>query len=154
MSELCSCCSGLNASECCLPYLNGEQLAPTPLALMRSRYSAYVHHDVDYLIATWATECRAEEWRQNIIESFKNTEWCGLHIVTTAEGKNADEGFVEFIARFIETEQTQETIMHERSRFLRQDGRWFYKEGITPQVGRNDPCPCGSGKKYKKCCSQ
>jgi preprotein translocase subunit SecA len=24
----------------------------------------------------------------------------------------------------------------------------------TPKVGRNDPCPCGSGKKYKKCCGQ
>ena len=23
---------------------------------------------------------------------------------------------------------------------------------VAPRVGRNDPCPCGSGKKYKKCC--
>jgi preprotein translocase subunit SecA len=26
------------------------------------------------------------------------------------------------------------------------------KRRTTPKVGRNDPCPCGSGKKYKKCC--
>ena len=24
--------------------------------------------------------------------------------------------------------------------------------GMSQKVGRNDPCPCGSGKKYKKCC--
>ena len=23
-----------------------------------------------------------------------------------------------------------------------------------PKVGRNDPCPCGSGKKYKNCCGR
>ena len=28
----------------------------------------------------------------------------------------------------------------------------YHKEG--PKVGRNDPCPCGSGKKYKKCCGK
>ena len=24
----------------------------------------------------------------------------------------------------------------------------------APKIGRNDPCPCGSGKKYKKCCGK
>ena len=28
----------------------------------------------------------------------------------------------------------------------------FHRE--APKVGRNDPCPCGSGKKYKKCCGK
>ena len=43
-------------------------------------------------------------------------------------------------------------------RFARQEGEWYYVDGImgvrprtAPKIGRNDPCPCGSGKKYKKC---
>ena len=42
----------------------------------------------------------------------------------------------------------------ERSRFLKENGQWYYIDGTRPQFGRNDPCPCGSGKKFKKCCGQ
>ncbi|WP_411751462.1 SEC-C metal-binding domain-containing protein, partial [Serratia sp. (in: enterobacteria)] len=47
-----------------------------------------------------------------------------------------------------------ESAMHERSRFLRLEQRWYYIDGTKPQPGRNAICPCGSGKKYKKCCGQ
>lgn len=36
------------------------------------------------------------------------------------------------------------------SRYVKRFARPTKKE--KPLVGRNDPCPCGSGKKYKKCC--
>lgn len=50
-----------------------------------------------------------------------------------------------------------ETLVAERKEFLAERERLakmpkkpFVRE--EPRVGRNDPCPCGSGKKYKKCC--
>ena len=119
---------------------------------MRSRYSAYVKRDVDYLIATWHPNCNPEEWRSAIIGSFGNTEWLGLTVIAETAGNSPDEGFVEFIAR--SRDGGSESAMHERSRFLRLEQRWYYIDGTKPQPGRNAVCPCGSGKKYKKCCGQ
>ena len=56
------------------PFISGNQPAPTPGQLMRSRFTAYVSHNVDYLIATWHPGCGAEAWRNAIVDSFKNTE--------------------------------------------------------------------------------
>lgn len=153
MSELCPCDSGLEYSACCEPFITGNQPAPTPGQLMRSRYTAYVKRDVDYLIATWHPDCRAEEWRSSITGSFGNTEWLGLTLVEESAGNSEDEGFVEFIAHFTDN-GTRRGAMHERSRFLRLQQRWYYIDGTKPQPGRNAICPCGSGKKYKKCCGQ
>jgi SEC-C motif-containing protein len=120
---------------------------------MRSRYTAYVRQDADYLIATWHPDCRAESWRTAITNSFGNTQWLGLTLIEETAGASVDEGFVEFIARFTEGE-SKPSAMHERSRFLRLEQRWYYIDGTKPQPGRNATCPCGSGKKYKKCCGQ
>ena len=87
-------------------------------------------------------------------------DWRGLEIMKlVAGGPNAQTGEVEFLARF--KRQGQIGVHHERATFRRDDGRWVYVDGeLNPkapprrvvQGGRNDPCPCGSGKKYKKCC--
>lgn len=121
---------------------------------MRSRFSAYVKHNVDYLIATWHPDCHAAEWRNGIVDSFKDTEWLGLTVVEEKPGHEANEGFVEFIARFIDGGTGEQRAMHERSRFLQLGQRWYYIDGTKPQPGRNAICPCGSGKKYKKCCGR
>ena len=151
--ELCPCGSGLEYSLCCEPYLSGNQHASTPGELMRSRYSAYVKHCADYLVATWHPDCQAEASRSAITNSFNETTWLGLTVVEEKTGNNADEGYVEFVARFSDG-TAQPSAIHERSRFLRLGQRWYYIDGIKPQSGRNATCPCGSGKKYKKCCGQ
>ena len=120
---------------------------------MRSRYTAYVKQQADYLIATWHPVCKAEEWRNAIISGFNTTEWLGLTVIEESTGHDNDEGFVEFIARFTDGDSGDSAI-HERSRFLRLEQRWYYIDGVKPQPGRNAACPCGSGKKYKKCCGQ
>ena len=74
----------------------------------------------------------------------------GYKVDTEAQCKN--EGFVSFVARFREHNKNGAII--ERSRFLKENGQWYYIEGTRPIIGRNDPCPCGSGKKFKKCCGQ
>lgn len=154
MSELCPCCSGLQYSACCQPYLGNTRTAAEPETLMRSRYTAYVKHDVDYLVATWHPDLQAEKWRDSIAESCRDTCWLGLNILTSAPGKTQDEGYVEFAARYTAANRQQTGLMRERSRFLRYHDRWYYRDGIHLQTGRNEHCPCGSGKKYKKCCGQ
>lgn len=147
--QACPCGSGLEYGECCAPLHRGEHNAATAEALMRSRYSAFVLKLPDYLSATWHPSTRPDD----LDLSGDDTQWQRLRIIATEAGWAGDDvGMVEFIA-YHEGGQ-----LHERSRFVRQEGRWFYVDGeISPPVkqgkaGRNDPCPCGSGKKFKKCC--
>lgn len=159
--QLCHCGSGQPYSSCCAPYIKGEAIAPSAEALMRSRYSAYVEHAIDYLGETLHPEHRADWDRDATRRWSEGAEWLGLQVVSTEAGQLGDtEGWVEFIADFKDQGKAQRH--HERSRFLNQDGRWYYVDGEVPKpqtrrheapkVGRNDPCPCGSGKKFKKCC--
>ncbi|KAB8313762.1 YchJ family protein [Erwinia endophytica] len=152
MSNSCPCCSGLEYSLCCQPYLNRVAVAPSPEALMRSRYTAYVRQDADYLIQTWHPSCDAQRFSPSIKQSFTATNWLSLHILTTDVSPDKPEGFVTFFARF--SENQRESFIYERSRFIQQEQHWYYIDGIYPEIGRNDRCPCGSGKKFKKCCGQ
>jgi SEC-C motif domain protein len=157
MTGECPCGSGTHASGCCEPFLDGMP-APTAVALMRSRYTAYVRGAIDYLFATHDASTRAAVDRAGVIAWSRDTEWLGLEILATERGGPEDtEGIVEFVARGV----VKGTPFghRERSRFRRTDGAWFYVDGKTAQdpvrkvatAGRNDPCPCGSGMKYKRC---
>ena len=121
---------------------------------MRSRYSAYVHNVPVYLMATHHPDFIADLNEALIEETAENTDWLRLEIVLSQGDDNSDEGIVEFKAWFQDGEQ--EACLHERSRFVFEDQQWFYTNGeLNPapmKQGRNDPCLCGSGKKYKKCC--
>ncbi|MEL4013343.1 YchJ family protein [Dryocola clanedunensis] len=152
MAQLCPCGSGLEYSLCCQPYVRGVNLPLTPSQLMRSRYSAYVMQEAEYLVATWHPAARYDSLTTDISASFANTQWLGLTVFEEAAGKDPHEGYVSFIARFKDKEH--ESAIIERSRFLKETGRWYYVDGTRPTLGRNDPCPCGSGKKYKKCCGR
>jgi len=153
----CHCGSGRPFDECCGPYLSGASVPPTPEALMRSRYSAFATANVAYLGETLLPGTQDDFDADQVTEWAKNSQWTGLEVRSTADGKDADEAFVEFVAKFVM--DGKELIHHETGRFQKQDGRWWYVDGIMGQrprtvvkVGRNDPCICGSGKKYKKCC--
>ena len=159
----CPCGSGRSFAECCEPYLSGAATPPTAEALMRSRYSAYVEHAIDYLGDTLHPKHRADWDRDATRRWAESADWLALEIVSTAAGQQGDdEGWVEFIATYRDKEQTQRH--HERSRFRSEAGCWYYVDGdvpkpqterlASPKVGRNDPCPCGSGRKYKKCCGR
>ncbi|MCP9268740.1 YchJ family protein [Xenorhabdus sp. XENO-1] len=152
MTKICPCGSDSLFVHCCGPYLENHHSAPDAESLMRSRYSAYATKNADYLIATWHPDCQAESWRSEIEQSFTGVQWLGLNVIGTVEGQHNNESYVEFSACFIEQGKQDRQLIHERSRFLRIDQHWFYLDGIRPQTGRNSPCPCGSGKKYKKCC--
>ena len=157
--SLCPCGSGTDFDQCCGPIIGGAP-APSPEALMRSRYTAFVRDEIDHIENTHAHDVRDDFNRSSAENLARSVKWMGLEIVKTEGGAEDDEaGTVEFIARF---KQDGELMAHhELSTFRREDGRWFYVDGtINPKgqprqvekVGRNEPCPCGSGKKYKKCC--
>jgi SEC-C motif-containing protein len=160
----CPCTSGLSFAECCEPYLSGSAVPETAEKTMRSRYSAYARANIPYLMDTLHPENREEGDEEGARRWAERSEWVGLDIVDTQGGGPADsEGLVEFVARF--RDRKGETHHHhEVSRFVKTDGRWLFREGrapeqvpvrnAAPKVGRNDPCPCGSGKKYKKCCEK
>lgn len=128
---------------------------------MRARYHAYETCDMEFIKEShdpdntegidWA-EC--EKWA-------RESQWLGLEIISTTKGGEDDkDGIVEFKATYIENGKT--IVHHERSYFVKKNGVWFYQKWLPitstrineNKVGRNDPCPCGSGKKYKKCCGK
>ncbi|WP_419781478.1 YchJ family protein [Maridesulfovibrio sp.] len=156
----CPCGSGKAYESCCEPYITGKEPAPTAEALMRSRYTAFAVKRVDYLGDTLAPESKHDYDEAQVKVWAETSTWLGLEIVSTSKGMEDDEtGEVEFIAKFRQQGAIQ--THHEASHFEKNDGKWFYIEGdFVPQqpikkdkkVGRNEPCPCGSGKKYKKCC--
>jgi SEC-C motif-containing protein len=130
---------------------------------MRSRYSAYVTHAVDYIIDT----CHTEKGKADIdYKSTKNwseqSVWLGLKILSaTGGGEDDAEGTVEFEAAY--ERNGLRDIHREQAKFKKAGGRWLYDDGTVspatvvrsgPKTGRNDPCPCGSGKKYKHCCGR
>ena len=119
---------------------------------MRSRYFAYVKGNAEYLLKSWHPKYRPAEL--NLENSQVN--WLGLQIVRTQAGLVRDaQGVVEFIARFEQAGKTG--MVQERSRFVFEHGQWLYLDGdlkSSEKPGRNSPCPCGSGKKYKHCCGR
>lgn len=158
--SLCPCGSRQEYDECCAPFHNGEA-APTCEKLMRSRYCAFEMGKMDYLSETLTEASRKDYDAKETAEWASQAIWKKLEIVKTDAGLEDDAtGVVEFKAYFKMGGQHQ--IHHEISRFEKTDGRWYYVDGemnpkqeqrIVPvKVGRNDPCICGSGKKYKKCC--
>lgn len=125
---------------------------------MRSRYCAYVKGEIDYLTQTLVPEERPTFSPKAAKEWSESAEWLGLEIVKARGGVSDVKGEVEFIARF--KQDGLEYEHHELSTFKKRQDRWLFADGkIMPKVpvgtviSRNAPCPCGSGKKYKRCCA-
>jgi SEC-C motif-containing protein len=156
---LCPCGSALGLDDCCGAIIAGAR-APTAEVLMRSRYTAYALGHIDYLADTLAPEARADFDPIEAGGTAKDTVWQGLEVRAITDGGADDQtGSVEFVARF--RLRGEQRLHHELASFRREQGRWVCAGGeMNPKgpprqvakVGRNDPCPCGSGKKYKKCC--
>jgi len=159
----CPCGSGGTFDSCCGPFLSGEAPAATAESLMRSRYSAYVTGKIEYLATSLHPEHRQDFDLAATRRWSRGAQWKSLQVVSTHGGGEQDaEGEVEFVATYKEKGLTKPH--HERASFRREEGVWYYVDGDIvksatsvhkqPKVGRNDPCPCGSGRKFKKCCGR
>ena len=171
---MCPCGSATELANCCEPFIQGKKLPETAEKLMRSRYTAYTLKDIAYIKKTLAPESQKDFDEKASKEWADKAEWKSLKVMDVKKGTASDtKGTVEFTATYKEAGKTLEH--HEVSEFRKNDkGQWLFVDGHAhtheegqghhhhhhkqetvvregPKVGRNDPCPCGSGKKYKKC---
>ncbi len=165
MSEntVCPCGSKKEYKNCCEPIIKGTSPAKTAEALMRARYSSYAKHEIDFIISSCLNNnTESEIDREETKKWSEKSEWLGLSILRTEKGgENDTTGVVEFTATY--SQKGLKEVHKEKANFEKKDGQWYYSHGnITPttvvregtKVGRNDPCPCASGKKYKQCCGR
>jgi len=160
--ENCPCSSGKFYDECCGPFHLGHAKPQTAAQLMRARYTAYATANVDYLHNTAGPRVQKDFDPVNTKNWSQSAIWTGLEIIKeTLGGPNDDTGVVEFTAHYTVKEKPFDH--HEVANFAKINGAWHFMDGRiqgtdpirreAPKVGRNDPCPCGSGKKFKKCCA-
>ena len=124
---------------------------------MRSRFTAHVAKDFAYLHRTHRPTAKLPFTGE---DDPSTLAWTRLVIHAHEAGQNPDTAYVDFTAFF--ADENGEHAIPEKSEFHRVDGQWLYTRAVrtgpapikssAPKVGRNDPCPCGSGKKYKHCC--
>lgn len=165
MSQLCPCGSGNALESCCGQFLDGKTWPDSAQTLMRSRYTAYVLGHYEWLLESTHPDYRDGISVEKLAEQGREVTWLRLEICRCeddvpagAEGQYYD--VVEFCA-YYELEGIPRQLP-ERSFFSRVDGKIYYVDGVPlrrqayrrpeAKVGRNESCPCGSGRKYKKCC--
>ena len=153
----CWCGNPSTPDNCCGPIIDATANAQTAEQLMRSRFSAFCCGNIDYLISSHHPSKRQADDRQTLEATISQCKWLRLDIVNTENGQVDDEhGQVEYIATY--TQHNELYQLREDSAFVKENHQWFYLEGsifgsgpLKVKMGRNDPCGCGSGKKYKKC---
>jgi SEC-C motif-containing protein len=160
-TNICPCGSEKNLTQCCLPIIQGSRQATTAEELLRARYVAFTQGAIDFILASHHSRTRGEVKRDEIEDWSKNSEWLGLKIVQSQAGQATDQtGEIVFSASYRSNGKTEEHW--EKSFFEKEKDGWKFLDahGIQvgtyrraePKIGRNDPCSCGSNKKYKKCC--
>jgi SEC-C motif-containing protein len=159
--DSCPCGTGIDYLACCQPIIAGKKSAETAEQLMRARYSAHVKVEVDFIYDSTHPDYRKDYDHKGTRAWAEKSNWYGLEILQTIKGgPEDDQGEVEFVARFRDKEGLRNH--HEVGQFSKRRGRWLFTDGTlvkskplsVNKIGRNDPCGCGSGLKYKKCCGK
>lgn len=153
----CPCGTGKTLAQCCDPIITQQRPAENAEQLMRSRFTAHVARNYEHLHRTYLKTSK-EPYVPD--PEVGGTDWTRLVIHSHEPSHKPDTAFVDFTAYFRENDQEQ--TLQEKAEFQKIDGTWLYtravRQGPPPirstqaKVGRNDPCPCGSGKKFKQCC--
>ncbi len=127
-NDLCPCGSGEPYATCCGRYIDGKAQPTTAEALMRSRYTAYVKRDIDYLVETDMHEIDVEATKKWMEEAA----FCKLEVLKTYRGKPMDKkGRVEFKAYYLQ--EGEERVHHELSDFEKYKGKWYYSGGLAAE---------------------
>ncbi|MBF2720569.1 YchJ family protein [Psychrobacter sp. NG254] len=168
--------ASLSYQDCCQPYhddfYNGEVdkaggiKAETAERLMRTRYSAFVLVQPEYIVKT-TVPAQQNLLDINAIESWaKETDWAGLEIVEHTPKLGKRHAQVEFKAYFNTKKNAGDLaekvqVHHELSAFVKakskanDDTRWYFLDPtVTMTVSQKQPCICGSGEKFKRCCGE
>jgi len=139
----CICGNDLSYEKCCGKFIEGFAKPTTAVELMRSRYSAYALKEGQYLYDTCSNRLKNTDDIATIVTS--TTQWLGLKVHSFSQNE------VTFSAYYTENKKIE--VLKEHSFFIEEEG-WKYDWGemLDVKIERNETCPCGSGKKYKKCC--
>ena len=133
MSEpknICACGSGMMYEKCCGPYHRGQKAAPTAVALMRSRYAAFIYGKIDYLVSTTLPVKRTADLEEQYRSVCASTRWIDLEVIGTSAGDPSDKiGRVEFKVSYSESGRIK--VYHECSRFRRKGGKWYYVDAVV-----------------------
>jgi SEC-C motif-containing protein len=149
---MCYCSNTLPFETCCAVFISKQQSPQSAEQLMRSRFSAYATKNAQYIKETYAKSEQANHSLEDIAAFASFATFVKLEIIETRSEPEFD--YVEFKAHYLA--DGKHCQIHEVSRFIKEEGTWKYLDGDlfdVPEVklSRNDPCPCDSGKKFKKC---
>ena len=158
----CPCGSGQTLADCCQPIINADQRALTAEALIRARYTAHTLGEMEFIMATHHPSTRADIDEVATRRWAGESTWLGLEIMNVDGGQQEDStARIEFMARYRDGARRRHTH-YERAVFEKYHGQWYFRDAEVPDIdqfrrdkpkqGRNEPCACGSGKKFKKCC--
>jgi SEC-C motif-containing protein len=162
-STCCPCESHISllGKPCCEEIISGARKARSAKELLRARYTAFATCAMPFILASTHPRVREESDEAANRTWAETSTFTRLEILDTCSDGDSAE-YITFEAHF--TQKHQRHIHRERARFELLDGEWFFvsSEILKPQTirydapkpGRNEPCPCGSGRKYKKCCSR
>tara|TARA_R110000868_G_scaffold8205_7_gene42746 strand:- start:60376 stop:60816 length:441 start_codon:yes stop_codon:yes gene_type:complete len=145
---MCICGLSQNYADCCGRFIEGACTVETPEQLMRTRYVAFTQANADYVKATMAGKAAENFDLSNFTNWSKNCTWLPLMVLSSKQQGN--KGTVEFETGY--KDDSGSHFIHEISQFERIDGRWYYTDGKHVPTQSNESCPCGSGKKFKRCC--
>lgn len=155
----CACGSQRKFEACCELLLTGRERPESAEALMRSRFTAHVVEDYAYLHRTYRPTSKLP-FTAEPSDGESPIHWTRLVVHSHEPGRTLETAAVDFSAYY--SDDSGNHVIQEKSEFLRENGQWFYTRPLrtgpaplkaaTAKVGRNDPCPCGSGKKFKQCC--
>lgn len=159
----CPCGTGIDLAECCQPIINGEAKADRAEKLIRARYTAHTLGEMDFILATHHPSTRNDIDESATERWARESTWLGFEIIKADDEDDAcTTSRIEFMARYRDGARRRHTH-HERAVFEKYHGQWYFRDAEVPEVdqfkrgmpkqGRNEPCACGSGKKYKKCCA-
>ena len=162
-TQNCPCGNEQSITTCCLPFIQGKKEPETAEQLLRARYTAFTRADVDYIVKSHHSKTVKDVNRDEIEKWAKESEWLGLAVLQKEAGEAKDEqGRIVFHAQY--NSEGKHNDHHEMSMFEKEGGKWKFLDAqalqvgpivrTEPKIGRNDPCKCGSGKKYKKCHGQ
>lgn len=148
----CPCGQG-NYATCCQPLHLGVAKAATAEQLMRSRYSAFAKHEIDYIVQTTAKGQQHALDVAAIRDWSESNQWLKLDVVQAQEKLDKNHAQVEFKAHYHDGQQAQEH--HEISHFVKHAGVWYFLDPTTEmKITMKQPCICGSERKFKQCCAQ
>lgn len=163
----CPCGSTLSYADCCAPLHVGQKFADTAAQLMRARYAAFVLQHVEYIVATTAPFQQPLLNTQAISDWAQQTDWAGLEVISHLVKLGKRHAQVEFKAYFHLPDSSvldlavldSKGVHHELSTFVNiptpGTSRWYFLDPtVVMPVTQKQPCPCGSGEKYKRCCGQ